>query len=151
MATMARTREGAALVGFAGVTAVAAILGGRATRRGRSRWYPRLDKPPFQPPAWIFGPVWTTLYGLIAASGWRVYRRVWAPHRQRALALWGTQLGLNALWPYLFFGKRRPRAALVDSALLLANGVAYVHVARRVDAPAARMFVPYVGWVGFAT
>jgi len=80
-----------------------------------------------------------------------VYESRRAPSRDRALGLWAAQLGLNGLWSWLFFEKRSPRAALVDCALLLATSGAYAKTARHVDKAAAKLFVPYVGWVAFAT
>ncbi len=142
---------GTALFGFALATGLTALASSRSARRPLSPWYAQLDKPPFQPPAWLFAPVWTLLYGLIATSGWRVYRRPQSGQRRRALRLWAAQLGLNGLWSPLFFGWHRPRAALVDSALLLTTAASYAKVARDVDRPAARLFVPYLAWVGFAT
>lgn len=88
---------------------------------------------------------------MIATSGWRVYRRPRSQARSRALGLWGVQLALNGLWPWLFFGKHRPRAALADSALLLGTSIAYTRITKRVDRNAAKLFVPYVGWLSFLT
>lgn len=147
----ARLADGVALAGFGLLTGLTALAGGRSTRGGLSRWYEKLNKPPFQPPAWLFAPVWTVLYGLIATSGWRIYRRPSSPRRRRALGLWAAQLGLNGLWSWLFFGKQRPRTALADCALLLGTAVAYLPAAHGVDKTAARLFVPYVGWLSFAT
>lgn len=146
-----RAAGAAALVGFALVVALAAMSGGRSSRRPPSTWYDRLNKPPFQPADWLFAPVWTVLYACIAVSGWRVFRQPPSTQRRRALRLWTAQLGLNGLWSWLFFGKRQTGLALVDSTLLLATTVAYARVARDVDSLASRLFVPYVGWVGFAT
>lgn len=147
-----------ALAGFTLATAAAAAAGSLSSPRSRPsahrpppRWYRRLEKPPFQPPPWLFGPVWTGLYTLIATSGWRVYSSPKSSRRRAALALWGTQLALNGIWPALFFGKRRPRAALVDSALLFSTSVAYARMARKVDPTSAKLFVPYIGWLAFAT
>jgi len=95
--------------------------------------------------------MWTGLYGLIAASGLRTYAAPKGPRRRAALGLWAAQLALNGLWPRLFFGRRRPRAALVDSALLLATSAAYAGIARRVDPTASKLFAPYLGWLAFAT
>ena len=145
-----RAESLAALGTFGALSAGAAVLGARVTS-SRQPWYRLLRKPPFQPPPWVFGPVWTVLYGLMSASAWRVWNRPAGPRRSWALALWGVQLGFNALWSPLFFGKHRPRAALVDIAALGASLVAYTALARRVDRGAAWMMVPYLGWVGFAT
>jgi benzodiazapine receptor len=150
-AELARSGGGATFLGFSALTSLTALAGAEATREGLSPWYDGLNKPPFQPPAWLFAPVWTVLYGLIAASGSRIYARPPSPARRRALGLWAAQLGLNGLWSWLFFARRRPRAALVDCALLLATAGAYVKVAHGVDRKAAWLFVPYVGWVAFAT
>jgi translocator protein len=95
--------------------------------------------------------VWTGLYALIALSGYRVWREPRSRQRRRALGLWGAQLLLNAAWSPLFFGLRRPLAALVDVVLLTGTAAAYAATARRVDRPAAIMMLPYLGWLGYAT
>ena len=128
---------------------------GAATMRGRGSprglWFRALRKAPAQPPGSVFAPVWFVLYGAMAFSAWRVWRAPASAARSRALALWGTQLALNAAWTPLFFGLRRPIAALVDlSALDVAAG-AYAVEAVKVDRGAAAVIVPYLGWLGFAT
>ncbi|MBF5042926.1 tryptophan-rich sensory protein [Aggregicoccus sp. 17bor-14] len=143
-------RSAVGLGTFAALTAGAATLGARSTDGGTQRWYRRLKKPPFQPPAAAFPIAWTALYGLIALSGWRVWRKPSGAARSLALELWGVQLGLNAAWSWLFFGKRRKRTALADLGLLWVSIAGYTAAARRVDRPAARMMVPYLGWVAFA-
>src|SRR5690242_12754491 len=100
-----------ALAGFAGAVAAAALLGGRAQSKNRT-WYRTLKKPAFNPPDWVFGPVWTGLYATMAYSAYRVWRMPASPQRTRALALWGVQLAANAAWTPLFFGARAPKAAL---------------------------------------
>lgn len=145
-----RTESLAALGTFGVLSVGSALLGSRATN-SRQLWYRRLRKPPFQPPSWVFAPVWTTLYGLMSASAWRVWNRPAGPRRSWALALWGLQLGFNALWSPLFFRQHRPRAALGDIAALGASLAAYTTVARKVDRGAAWMMVPYLAWVGFAS
>jgi len=90
----------------------AALLGARATGRSRDGWYRRIRKPRFTPPDAVFGPVWTTLYSLMAWSAMRIKGAPPSPERRRALTLWAVQLGLNAAWSPLFFGARRPGAAL---------------------------------------
>jgi translocator protein len=142
--------SGLALASFAGLTLAAAALGRVSNRRVPGLWYSMQRKPPFQPPSWVFGPVWSALYALIAASGYRVWKAPSGKTRNRALALWGTQLALNSAWSPLFFGARRKRAAFVDLLALLGVVAAYAKVSRKVDKSAAAMVIPYLGWLGFA-
>ncbi|WP_127467672.1 TspO/MBR family protein [Streptomyces sp. B27] len=111
--------------------------------------YAALDRPAWAPPGWLFGPVWTVLYGTIAVAGWLVARRP-APGRLPALVAWGVQLALNALWTPLFFAAEQYGAAFLDIALLLAAVVTTVLLAARVDRRAALLLVPYLLWVGYA-
>lgn len=141
-----------ALGGFAAVvtaTAVGGALVGPA-RPATRRWYDGLAKPPFQPPASVFGPVWSVLYATIAASGWRAWSQPDSPERSQALRLWGVQMASNAAWTPLFFGARRPRTALADLTVQLVSTVGYVRAAARVDGPAAALMGPYVAWTAFA-
>ena len=140
-------------LGFGALTAAAAAIGAIATKQSvDSAWYRvHLRKPPYQPPSGVFGPVWTALYGMIAASGARVYQAPRSPERTRALMLWGTQLALNATWSAIFFGARRPKAALDEIVVLLVAIAAYAQQARKVDPMAARLVVPYFAWTSFAT
>jgi tryptophan-rich sensory protein len=147
-----RTRDIAAAGGLLGAVAATAAAGMRfglddgATRR----WYRELEKPVFTPPDRVFPVVWTALYAAMAASAWRIARRPPSPARRRALGLWATQLALNAAWTPLFFGARRPRAALGDLTALLGALGAYTATAARVDRPAAWLMAPYLGWSLFA-
>ena len=147
-----RPHEWAALAGFAAITAATAVAGALVGPRRPStmRWYRSLDKPPYQPPAALFGPVWTGLYATIAVSGWRVWRQPDSPSRSRALRLWGAQMTANAAWTPLFFGARRTSLALVDLAAQLSSTIGYTSAAARVDTPAATLMAPYIGWTAFA-
>jgi benzodiazapine receptor len=135
---------------FLGATAIAANAGRRSTGKGRGFWYRTLLKPKGQPPAKVFGPVWTTLYGLMSLSAYRVFRAPASPQRSRALRLWWTQLALNGAWSPLFFGARRPRLAMVDLAGLGGSLAGYTRAASKVDPPAAWLMAPYLAWVGYA-
>jgi benzodiazapine receptor len=135
---------------FAGATTLAARLGRSARTAPRRPWYRLLSKPPGQPPAWVFGPVWTALYALMSTSATRVFRAPPSAARSRALALWWAQLALNAAWSPLFFGKHRARVALADLAGITATTAGYVAVVKDIDRPAAWMMAPYLGWLGFA-
>lgn len=97
-----------------GAVALTAFLGNRTSKPGLRIWYSLLRKPPWNPPRKVFGPAWTALYALIAASGYRVFCAPKSPERTRALGLWATQLALNGTWSWLFFGKRRVDWALGD-------------------------------------
>jgi tryptophan-rich sensory protein len=135
---------------FAGATALVGAAGGRSSRRGRSRWYRALSKPPAQPPAWMFAPVWTALYCLMSVSAYRVFRTPPAAARKRALAIWWTQLALNGAWSPLFFGARRARMAFLDLVGTTLSAAAYTHEAGEVDRPAAWLMAPYLGWLAYA-
>jgi len=131
--------------------AATAVIGGLGTNV-TSRWYRDLDKPPWQPPGAAFGPAWTTLYGLMAVSSARTLERLEDPRRRRAFATaFGANLVLNAGWSWLFFTARRPRWALAEIVLLEASILDLTRRAGKVDSAAAKMLVPYAGWVAFAT
>ncbi len=134
---------------FGGLAAAAAASGDVSS--AKSLWYRRLKKPPFQPPPWAFGPVWSVLYPMIAYSGYRVWQHRDAPGRKGALGWWGLQMGLNALWSHLFFSRRKPTASLVNIGILFGSIALYANAARKVDRPAAWLMAPYFGWVGFAS
>tara|TARA_R110002020_G_scaffold4977_7_gene21327 strand:- start:625 stop:1089 length:465 start_codon:yes stop_codon:yes gene_type:complete len=110
-------------------------------------WYEALEKPWFNPPNWIFGPVWTALYILIGIAG----ARVWIRDRGGPLPkVWFVQIALNFLWPLVFFTAERPDLALVVLAGMLVSILAFIALAWRRDRPSALMFVPYALWVSFA-
>lgn len=112
-------------------------------------WYAALEKPAWTPPSWLFGPVWTVLYVMIAVAGWLVWQResrVGTP-----LVLWGAQLALNGVWSWLFFGLERPGLAALDIIVLLALIATTALVFMRISRVAALLLVPYLAWVGFAS
>lgn len=113
-------------------------------------WYEALEKPAFNPPAWVFGPVWTLLYLMMAVAAWRVWcDGSWQEHRI-ALSLFVLQLGLNGLWSPLFFGLKRMDLALLDLGLLWIVLVATILRFRRTSGLAAALMLPYLAWVTFA-
>ena len=129
-------------------TAVIGVLGTDVT----SRWYRHLDKPAWQPPGAAFGPAWTTLYGLMAVASARTLDRLEEPGDRRAFATaFGANLMLNAGWNWLFFKARRPRWALAEILLMEASTLDLTRRAAQVDRGAAKMLIPYAGWVVFAT
>lgn len=126
------------------VFAVAAV--GAAFTPGE--WYATLAKPPWTPPNWLFGPVWTALYLMIAVAGWLVWQRVGLGG---AMALFALQLALNAAWSWLFFGRHSIGLALVDILALLVAIVATIVVFWSISRVAGALLVPYALWVGFAS
>ena len=147
-----RSDTAATLLAFSALTATVAVVGSLATQSSiDSPWYESLEKPSFQPPAWVFGPVWTTLYALMVASVWRVWSAPDSPDRTTALGLWFTQLALNGAWSGLFFGAQKPDLALVDIGAMLATISAYAVVAARVDTTASGLIAPYLAWTGLAS
>lgn len=111
-------------------------------------WYAALEKPFFNPPNWVFGPVWTVLYLMIAFVGWRVWHR---EERGSLMSLWVLQMGLNFLWSPIFFAVQEPLWALGVIVLLFLTLLLFMRVAWRQDRLSAVLFVPYLAWVGFAT
>lgn len=111
-------------------------------------WYEALPKPAFNPPNWVFGPVWTVLYVLIALAGWRVWRENAGGWPMR---IWWVQLGLNYLWTPIFFGARRPDLAFGIILLLLGTILAFIALSWKRHRVSAWLFVPYAFWVAFAS
>jgi tryptophan-rich sensory protein len=114
-------------------------------------WYRALEQPPWQPPDAAFGPAWTLIYVLTAVAAVRVWRRCAADSQRRAwlAALAGNGV-LNVLWSWLFFRVRRPDWALAEVLLLWLSIAVLIVLARRLDAIAAWLLVPYLLWVSFA-
>lgn len=110
-------------------------------------WYAALWKPPWTPPNWLFGPVWTVLYLMIAIAGWKLYS---VPDTAAARLLWAAQLVLNALWSWLFFGLHAPWAALADILALAACIAALMAASYRRVRPAFWLLLPYLVWVTYA-
>jgi len=129
----------------------AAVLGSIWSSSSVGTWYADLKKPSFNPPNWIFGPVWSVLYFLLALSAWLVWRRADWGGARLALTLFFAQLALNVAWLALFFGLRRLGMALVEIVFLLSTIVATARAFRAVSALAFWLLVPYALWVAFAT
>ena len=122
------------------------ILIGTLTAPGD--WYAQLSKPAFNPPNWIFGPVWTVLYVLIAMAGWRQFE---ADRSSTTMKLWWAQMGLNFLWSPTFFVLQMPWLALLVIVALLVVIVVFIAEVRHTDRFSALAFLPYSAWVAFAT
>lgn len=137
------------LLVLAGFIAAAFLAATPAALWPPGEWYQALAKPAWNPPSWVFGPVWSTLYVLMGVAAWRVWRGAHA-ERGVALRLWWAQLALNALWSPLFFGAQRLDLALIEILVLLAFIFATMMRLGRADRIAGRLFIPYAAWVSFA-
>jgi len=126
-------------------------LGGRWTAPEIPGWYRALTKPSFNPPGWIFGPVWTTLYILMAIAAWRVTESTQSPSRTLGLALFVIQLALNLAWSWIFFHKHAIGMAALEVAILWCAIGATTLVFSRVSPTAAWLMAPYWTWVTFAS
>ena len=145
-------RRWVSLATFLALNAATLALGGWLTSKGRQDgWYETLRLPPFQPPGWVFSPVWITLMLLTAIATWRVYIRPASATRRPALVLYAVQLLLNVGWSYLFFYSHRPRRSLAEILLFDLILVAMIATYRRVDRAAGLLLVPYLVWLLFAT
>lgn len=141
---------GMALVAIA-VSVVVSVLGSMATLPNIPTWYAQLDKPWFNPPNWVFGPVWTLLYALLAFAFWRILTLpAGTPGRGGAILLYLVQMTANAAWSWAFFGFQSPMAGLVVIAILWLLIVANMVAFWRLDRLSGWLFVPYIAWVTFA-
>lgn len=139
------------LVVFVALCLAISGIGGAITTTSVGTWYQALQKPSFNPPDWVFAPVWTTLYVAMAIAGWRVWRQARFEVRRKALTVFAVQLGLNLAWSFLFFGFQQVGLALLEIVILLLAVIANTIVFWRIDRLAGALFVPYVLWVAYAT
>jgi benzodiazapine receptor len=114
-------------------------------------WYARLNKPVWNPPSWIFGPVWSALYAMMAMAAWLVWRRGGFVAQRRPLMWFLLQLLLNTAWSPLFFGLRNPALAFTEILLLWCAILATLLAFWKVHRVAGALLVPYLAWVSFAT
>lgn len=138
------------LVTLLALSAAVAGVSAAATIASVGGWYVRLAKPPFNPPNWIFGPVWTLLYIAMAVAAWRVWRSRSRGPVAVALSLYAVQLSLNFAWSILFFGLHRVSLALIDIICLLVALGSTTRAFLKRDAVAGALMTPYLAWVLFA-
>jgi tryptophan-rich sensory protein len=143
-------REWLGLAVFLALSFSAAALGGLAMRGGPGAWYEALAKPTWTPPGWLFGPVWTLLYTLMAVAAWLVWREAGLSGARWALGLFALQLVLNAAWTPLFFGLHRPGWAFAEICALFIAITATTAAFFARSPAAGTLMLPYLGWVGFA-
>jgi translocator protein len=139
------------LVAALPVAAVSA-LGSLATVPNIPTWYAGLEKPGFTPPNWVFGPVWTVLYAMMALALWRILSLPRGlPGRSGAVAVFFAQLALNGLWSWAFFAARSPLAGLIVILALIVAIIATIRAFQPLDRGAAWLLAPYLAWVAYAT
>lgn len=146
------SRRGAAgwlaLAGWIALSYSAALVGGASSAPGA--WYDSLDKAPWNPPSWVFGPAWGVLYLLMGTAAWLVWRERGFAGAKVALGLFVLQLVPNALWSVLFFGMRRPDLAMIDIGVMWISILATMIAFFRVKPLAGWLLVPYLAWVTYA-
>ena len=137
------------LAGFVGLCLAVGGVSGNSLSAGVREWFPTLVKPSFNPPSWVFAPVWTVLYIMMGIAAWLVWRQ----GGDITLALWMffIQLALNFLWSFLFFNLHRLDIALVDITALWIGIAATLYLFWNVDMRAGLLLVPYLAWVSFAS
>ncbi len=125
---------------------------GMVTRESVEIWYPTLVKPSFNPPNWLFAPVWSMLYAMMGVAAGLVWHRIDTDriNVRKGLQFFAIQLVLNFLWSYLFFGLHNPLLALLELAVLWLMIFETYAVFRKVDKIAGMLLLPYLAWVTFA-
>ena len=131
------------------VAELAGVIGSVFTVSAIPSWYAGLVKPALNPPSWIFGPVWTTLYALMGVSLFLIWKSD-SPQKFKAMWLFAAQLVLNAIWSPVFFGLRSIGDALAIIVLLWAAIVLTIFVFAKISKTAAYLLLPYIFWVSFA-
>ena len=127
-------------------------LGSFVTVTGSGSWFAQLVKPSFQPPNWLFGPMWTTLFILMGIALYLVWELVTdKPEVRFALTIFGVQFALNIIWSFLFFGLQSPLLGLLDIIILWWMILATIVIFYRVRKGAAYFLIPYIAWVSIAT
>ena len=123
-------------------------LGGAATEIGP--WYFQLQKPSWQPPDWLFGPAWTTIYVLTSIAGVKAWRRANEVQRRYFMGALLLNLVLNLLWSLIFFTSQRPDIALIEVVPLWLSILLMALLVRSYSPVSALLVLPYLGWVAFA-
>lgn len=129
-----------------------AAAGGLLTSAALHNWYPGIQKPSFNPPNWLFGPVWSTIFVLMGISSYLIWqKRAHIAHFPRTIAIYFIQLVLNLTWSFLFFYTHLIGAAFAEMITLLIVIVINAVVFYNTDKTAGLLFIPYFLWVSFAT
>ncbi len=147
---MSSFKQGLGLIVIASICFAVAGIGSSFMPLALSEWFITLNKPSWNPPNWIFGPVWSLLYLLMAVAAWLVWRQLGWRGAAVPLALFAVQLLLNGAWTGLFFGLRMPWIAFAEIVLLWCAILATLLSFWRVTPIAGWLMTPYLAWVTFA-
>jgi tryptophan-rich sensory protein len=147
---MSIARSVVGLVACLAACFAAAAIGGFFTGQSVSTWYQELQRPAWNPPDWVFGPVWTVLYLTMAVAAWLVWRQGGWSGARTALGLFIVQLVLNAAWTGVFFGLRAPGPAFAELAVLWIAIVATILAFWQKSPAAGALMLPYLGWSSYA-
>lgn len=139
-----------ALVIFAVANVFVYTVSALVTAASVGDWYQTLNKPPFNPPDWVFAPAWTVLFAMMIFAGWLAWKRSKNYQRRIAVQAYAVQLVLNLLWSVMFFGLHWIGFALIEIVFLWASIIWTTYLFRAIDPRAAWLFVPYALWVTFA-
>jgi tryptophan-rich sensory protein len=139
------------LLAFIVLAQLVGVFGSIYTMPNIETWYAYLEKPDFNPPSWVFGPVWITLYTLMGISAYLVAEKGINTATKLALSIFGFQLAINAIWSFAFFGLQSPVLGLVVIVLLWFSIVEMIILFSKISKTAAYLQVPYLLWVSFAT
>jgi tryptophan-rich sensory protein len=129
---------------------IAGGLGAFFTLSSVQSWYLTLNKPSWNPPSWLFGPVWTTLYVLMGIACFLIWKSE-HPRKKQVLTLYFLQLFLNSLWSPAFFGAQNPMLGILVIVPMWASILACILFFRKINTWAAVLMIPYLLWVSFAT
>ena len=131
---------------------IAGITGALFTQTGEGSWYRSIAKPEWNPPGWVFGPVWTTLYILMGVAFYLIWKSDTPSTQKRpAMLLWLTQLVFNFFWTIIFFNLHQIGWALAEIIVLWMLILGTIFAFARINKVAAWLLVPYISWVSFAT
>ena len=140
------------LVVAIGVSELAGIVGSIFTAPAIAGWYAELAKPSFNPPSWVFGPVWTTLFALMGIAAFLIWKKgLDRADVKIALGIFIFQLVLNTLWSIIFFNLESPGGALIEIGFLWLAILATIIAFAKISKPAAWLLLPYLLWVSFAS
>lgn len=148
---MTKSAQWIGLLVFVIICLGAAGLGASATTPQIDGWYKTLNKPSWNPPSYVFGPVWTTLYVMMAIAAWRVWKQAGLKAARAPLTLFAIQLVLNVAWSWIFFGMHQIGWALVDIGVLWLAILATTLLFFNRSKTAGALMVPYLAWVSFAS